>query len=231
MCGRFALDTIEERLLEAFQISDSLGYVPSWNIAPTQNLLAVRATPNGRGPARLRWGLVPRWAPDPSLGGRMINARSETAAEKPTFREAFALRRCLIPATGFYEWKKTPSHPARPYYFRPARGGVMALAGVWESWKRARGKPALETGAILTCAANDDVRGVHDRMPVILPPHVWDAWIFGADTAAAGQLLRPAEAGTLERVPVATRVNAPSNDDPDLVRAIEEECPDPGLFG
>src|ERR671916_3384872 len=164
MCGRYTLSTPAGRLAEEFRLDDAVEIPPSYNVAPTQQVATVLEE-EGRHLEMLRWGLVPSWADDPGIGARMINARSETAAEKPSFRSAFRERRCLIPADGFYEWKRE-NGAKQPYYFHMQEGRPFAFAGLWESWNR---EGEIRSCAILTTQANDVVGEIHERMPVILP--------------------------------------------------------------
>jgi putative SOS response-associated peptidase YedK len=181
MCGRYALHSSPEVVALAFGLAEVPAYAPRYNIAPTAKLLVVRKGSGGAQAAQVRWGLVPRWAKDPSMGARMNNARAETAAEKPSFREAFRRRRCLIPANGFYEWK-AEGGIKQPYYIHPAGGVLFAFAGLWESWSDPRGgQPPLETCAILTTDANQTMAAVHERMPVIVSPVEYSAWLSGGD--------------------------------------------------
>lgn len=214
MCGRFTLAARPEELLEGF-----LDYkppeeppTPRYNIAPTQQALVI---PNDGSDQmqRMRWGLVPFWAKDVSIGSRMINARSETIQEKPAFRHAFKKKRCLVPADGFYEWR-TEGKAKQPFHITVKDGKPFAMAGLWEAWGPKDEEP-LRTFTILTTSANDLVRSLHDRMPVILPHEAWKRWL---DPATEPEALRdllvsyPAEAMSLR--PVSTTVNSVKNDSP-----------------
>ena len=170
MCGRFALFTSPEALARLFGVAEAPALEPRYNIAPTQNIAAVRIAPEGKARewALLRWGLVPFWAADPRIGSRLINARSETAAEKPAFRHAFRLRRCLVPADGFYEWQRL-ARERRPYFIRLRERETFAIAGLWEEWRGPEGV-AIASCTLLTTEANALMRPLHDRMPAILPP-------------------------------------------------------------
>src|ERR671917_2228509 len=168
MCGRYTLTTPVERLAEEFGFeASSVELPPNYNVAPTQQVAAVLEEGGERRLEVLRWGLIPSWADDPGIGSRMINARSETAPEKPSFRKAFRERRCLLPADGFYEWQRTDDGK-QPYHFRMKDGRPFAFAGLWESWKGAGENGGLRTCTILTTAPNEAVAGVHNRKPVIL---------------------------------------------------------------
>src|SRR5215217_3961884 len=167
MCGRYTLTTPVEILAEEFGLSGPLPEIPpSYNVAPTEQVAAVIAGDGGRRLEMLKWGLIPAWADDPEIGSRMINARSETAHEKPSFRRAFGERRCLIPADGFYEWQRT-NGTKQPYYIHMEDGRPFAFAGLWESWSKG-GEGEIRTCTIHTTEANALVGEVHDRMPVIL---------------------------------------------------------------
>lgn len=219
MCGRFALGVPPYNIVQLLNMEDLVDFRPRYNIAPTQMIPAVVRGDDGATFASLRWGLIPSWAKDPGIGARMINARAETVAEKPSFRAAFGHRRCLIPATGFYEWARLPEG-RKPYYARLADSEVFAFAGLWERWRGETGEIASCT--IITTAANDLMRPVHDRMPVILPPDEYRRWL-GLETATptdcAEMLARyPSEAMILH--PVSTIVNSPQNDGPELILPV-----------
>lgn len=218
MCGRFAFYSPKEAVEALFGVGLGAPVHARWNIAPGAEVLALRqAEGPGVAPARLHWGLVPFWAKDPAIGQRMINARLETLAEKPAFRQALARRRCVILADGFYEWRTDPGGKT-PCYIHRRDGAPMALAGLWERWER--GESPLETCTIVTLAALPPVRGIHDRMPAILDPVGTRAWIGPLD-GPPGELLAalaPLAAASLECVPVGRAVNNPRNEGPDLVR-------------
>ncbi len=216
MCGRYTLATPVGRLAEEFGFdSSSTEFRTSYNVAPTRQVPVVLAEGGKRRLEMLRWGLVPSWADDPGIGARMINARSETAPEKPSFRRAFRDRRCLIPADGFYEWKRE-NGGKQPYYFRMQGGRPFAFAGLWESWTK---DGEIRSCAILTTAANEVVAGIHDRMPVILPSRHYEAWLDPeAERDELTDLLVPYPGDDLETYPVSRFVNSPGNDDP---RCIE----------
>jgi putative SOS response-associated peptidase YedK len=236
MCGRFTLRTPLSVLISHFDLDvgadrQLLLFGPRYNIAPTQEILAIRTDPqNGRRlPAMLRWGLVPSWAKELASGPPMINARGETLAEKPAFRTAFRSRRCLIPADGFYEWRKPPDGgrgKKQPFYIHRPDHAPFAFAGLWETWKAkpAADEPALviESCTIVTTAANNTLNELHDRMPVILAPGDYAAWLDPTrqDTAGLQNLLAPCGEHELVAEPVGTHVNRATNDDP---RCIEPE--------
>ncbi len=215
MCGRFALFAPSSSIAEVFGVAlpDLPELVPRYNIAPTTGVLGVRRDGTARVAATFRWGLVPRWAPDLKGGARMINARAETARTKPAFRDAFARRRLLIPASGFFEWR-TEGKQKWPHFFSAADGAPLAFAGLWETWSK--GDAPVHTATILTTSASAVVAPLHDRMPVILALADFDAWLDPTtplDEAEA--LLRPAD--HLVARPVSQDVNSVRNDGPHLV--------------
>jgi putative SOS response-associated peptidase YedK len=220
MCGRFTIFADPERLAERFQASlPEAGLRPRYNAAPTQYLPVIL----NQGPPAiqlLQWGLVPFWAKDPSIGSRMINARSETLAEKPAFRAAFKQRRCLVLADGFYEWQKTPGGK-QPMRIALASGEPFALAGLWETWDAPDGS-ALRTFTIVTGEPNELVAPIHNRMPAILLPEHEALWLDNAAEPAIWQaILRPYPADLLTVYSVSRRVNFVGNDDAGLVMREE----------
>ncbi len=232
MCGRFTLRASAHDLAAAFGVDLRANLAPRYNIAPTQPVAVLRAGMSagagagGEGaPARafalLRWGLIPAWARDPSIGARMINARAETLAEKPAFRTAFRARRCLVLADGFYEWEKAADGTRQPWFIHRADDAPFAFAGLWERWRGADGA-AVESCVIVTTAANARLAPIHERMPVIVPPEAYDSWLdcrrWPPERVAA--LLRPAPDEALVAHRVSRRVNAPANDDPACVAAL-----------
>jgi putative SOS response-associated peptidase YedK len=229
MCGRFTSQSSPDRLAEHFgaelAAEEDLG--ARYNVAPTDDVYVVAEHGGVRRLGTQRWGLVPFWADDPSVGARMINARSDTVASKPAYRRAFAKRRCIVPADGFYEWKAVPgARRKQPYLVRRRDGAPLALAGLWEVWRdRGAGDDGerLTSCVIVTTDANELLRPVHDRMPVVLEPDVWDVWLDpdNDDLEELQALLVPAPEDLLELVPVSTRVNDVRNDGPDLVEPVE----------
>jgi putative SOS response-associated peptidase YedK len=220
MCGRFALFSPEEILAAMFGLEGAGFPPPSYNIAPSRAVAAVRIAPEGRAGRELvllRWGLVPSWAKDPAIGNRMINARAETAPEKPAFRSAFRRRRCLVPADGFYEWREAGARK-QPYFVRMADGKPFAFAGLWERWEGPAGE--VVSCALLTTGPNDLLAPIHDRMPVILSSADYGPWLDPENQAAATllPLLRPFPPDAMVAFPVRTLVNSPAADDP---RCIE----------
>jgi putative SOS response-associated peptidase YedK len=216
MCGRYTLSTPVGMLAEEFGLGGNLPELPaSYNVAPTQEVPAILGSDGGRRLELLRWGLVPAWADDPQIGARMINARSETAAEKPSFRRAFRGRRCLIPADGFYEWQKAPGGK-QPYHIHMKDRRPFAFAGLWESW--GKGDDEIRSCAILTTRANALVGEIHDRMPVILDHDAYDVWLDPAsERDELAGLLAPFPEEEMEAYPVSRLVNSPRNNDPRCV--------------
>ena len=194
MCGRFTLARQAVEVAEAFALPGVPELFPRYNVAPTQSVFVVRLAEGRRAGSLLRWGLLPPWATSPKDGPPLINARSETVAEKPAFRSAFKKRRCLVPADGFFEWK-ADGPKKLPHYF--TAGGLFAMAGLWESWRGPAG--VIESVAVLTTTANEMVRDFHERMPVILPPVAYGSWLDG-DTGpdALLKLLQPFHASLME---------------------------------
>jgi putative SOS response-associated peptidase YedK len=222
MCGRFVRKTPITVLARDFLFPEhQTEAAPRFNIAPTQTVAAVRAADNPmkRELAWLRWGLIPSWADDPKIGYRLINARAETAATKPSFRSAFRQRRCLIPADGFYEWQKSDGKK-QPHFFHLKDDKPFAFAGLWEHWER-EGE-IIESCTILTTEANELLRAVHDRMPVILGTSDHDRWLDPAVQKAEmiEPLLRPYPAEAMTSYPVSTQVNNPRNENPKCLEAV-----------
>ncbi len=227
MCGRFTLTLTPEETSQLLALdvalNAELGLRPRWNIAPGQDLTtAVQETSDAPRTLRnLNWGLVPRWSHGPAGGIRPINARCETVADKPTFRDAFRRRRCLMPADGFYEWQRQGGKK-QPWFFRLKDEPGFAMAGIWETWTSPEGTP-LHTCALLTTAANDLMRPVHDRMPVILHRADYRNWLAAPPDAAPGlhDLLRPFPADLMTAWPVAALVNNPRHDGPELSEPLK----------
>ena len=216
MCGRFNLTTPTEGLRALFGFDELPNLPPRYNIAPTQEVAAVRLSGAARRPAfaLLRWGLIPAWAKDASIGSRMINARAETAAEKPAFRDAFRRRRCLIPATGFYEWEKRSDGSRQPWHITLEGGVPFAFAGLWDHWSAPDGSE-VESCTIVTTGAAASIASIHERMPVILDAPDHSVWLAGTPEEAA-DLLHP-YSGALRSYTVGSRVNSVRNDDASLV--------------
>lgn len=221
MCGRYACYTPADTFAERFGAAGGGAVVPRYNLAPTQASLLCRNAPwagGGREMVALRWGLVPSWAKDLSIGNRLINARSETADTAPSFRKAFAQRRCLIAADGFYEWTKPRSGPHQPWFFRLIGGEPFAFAGLWARWNGSDG--IVDSCTILTTEANEAVGTVHDRMPVIVAPAHYARWMDRKmrDRGALGDILQPYPAQAMEGWPVDRRVNNPKVDEAALIK-------------
>lgn len=217
MCSRYSLTSPPEAVRAYFGTKNALDFPPRYNIAPTQPVVIVRRDHAGdREQHLVRWGLIPSWVKDPRDFTTIINARSETASEKPSFRGSLRHRRCLVPATGFYEWTGKPGQK-RPHLFRPRDGGLFALAGLAEHWVGADGSE-LETMAILTTSANATMEPIHDRMPVIIAPEHFDVWLdcTTGTSKFAETLLMPPPASLLEILDVNPRLNNPRNEGPDL---------------
>ena len=224
MCGRFTLTSPDQDLAVQFNLPAIPSLEPRYNIAPTQLVAAVRETRDGAGRelAMLRWGLIPFWAKDPAIGSRMINARSETAAEKPAFRAAFRRRRCLVLADGFYEWQKQ-NGSKQPYYIRLREGKTFAIAGLWEHWEGPDGD-IIQSCTLLTTPPNELLRPLHDRMPVILHPDRYDLWLDrSVDQPEVLQpLLRPFAEEPMDAYPVSRWVNRPGNEGPQCIEPLPE---------
>jgi putative SOS response-associated peptidase YedK len=243
MCGRFSLYTPPARVARFFGATLAAGVDPdgdpSWNIGPTRDVAGItvdpRHTPAGDGGeaangGRLldvyRWGLIPSWAKDPSVGSRLFNARAETVANRASFRAAFESRRAVIPADGFFEWRKPPTGGRIPHFFHRVDGDLMAFAGLWELWRDPQ-SPAdhggwLRSCTIITTRASQDMDGIHNRMPVVLEPSVLDVWLDpgNGDRHELEDLLRPPAPGTLAHHRVDNRVGNVRNDDSGLVAEV-----------
>ncbi|HMQ38880.1 MAG TPA: SOS response-associated peptidase [Micropruina sp.] len=219
MCGRFIQCTSGDRLAERFHLSAPPDLTPRYNVAPSQPVGAVRGAEGRREWVALRWGLIPAWSPEPRTSYSTINARAETVADKPTYRHAFRRRRCLIPADGFYEWRKIGSGK-QPYCIAPADGEPVAFAGLWERWER--DGQALESCTILVTQANALIAPIHDRMPVILDPADEARWLDPTltDPVAPQALLIPCPPERLRLWPVGVAVNSARHDGPDLMAPV-----------
>ncbi len=217
MCGRYTLRTPNDSLAERFKIDEyPSSILPSYNIAPTQEVAAVVEEDEGRKLELLRWGLIPSWAKDPEIGSRMINARGETVSEKPSFRKAFKARRCLILADGFYEWQKI-DNGKQPYHVRMKDASPFAFAGLWKIWNG--DEDEVRTCAIITTEANDPMSEIHHRMPVILHPDDYETWLDPSfeEKGPLSALLKPYLDDAMETYPVSRRVNRLTNDEPGCV--------------
>ncbi len=221
MCGRFTLSSPADVVARWFQLPTPPPITPRYNIAPTQDVGVVRVASDAspRGFHFLRWGLIPSWASDPAIGNRMINARSETAHAKPSFRAAFRVRRCLIPADGFFEWKKEGSAKT-PQFISAAEGGLLAFAGLYESFQG--GGETIESCTILTVPPNELLAPIHNRMPAILGRADYDAWLDPTNQAVDSlrALLAPCPASNLAVRPVDAYVSNPRNEGPRCIAPI-----------
>lgn len=225
MCGRYTLTSSGEEVADLFGLLEIPAIPSRYNMAPTQEAAVVRVPEPGapRELAFLRWGLVPYWAKDVTIGNRLINARAESVAEKPSYRSSFRKQRCLIPTSGFYEWKKE-GKAKQPYLIRRKDRRPFAFAGLWSRWKDPERGP-LDTFTILTTDANDRIRELHDRMPVILAPEDFDLWLDPKvqDGARLQPLLVPLAGDDLELVRVSKLVNSPANDLPNCIEPLVED--------
>jgi putative SOS response-associated peptidase YedK len=220
MCGRFVLTTTTDQIQQSFGVEDVPSIASRYNIAPTQNVLVIRQNGGGsRYAGMLRWGLIPHWAKDPAIGNKMINARSETAHEKPSFRNPIRYRRCLIPASGFIEWSQE-NGSKQPWYIHRKDGAPLAFAGIWDAWKRPEG--TIDSCSILTTSANTLVAKIHDRMPVILSASEYDQWLDRQITEAKQleTLYAPFPSDLLEAIPISTNINNPRHDSPDCLEPL-----------
>jgi putative SOS response-associated peptidase YedK len=231
MCGRYRLSKTEKYLLEHFGVRsrEDFEWKPRYNIAPTDQVPVIRQDKDQpqRSITSMRWGLIPYWAKDASIGAKMINARAESLTEKPAFKDAIERRRCLVPADAFYEWKKTSKGTKivrRPFLIRMKNDEAFAFAGIWDRWKSPEGKLVLSV-SILTTDANPLVRDVHDRMPVIVSREHYDVWLDPKfrDVKALEEILKPYDPREMEKLPVSDRVNSVKNDDPECASPAAEE--------
>jgi putative SOS response-associated peptidase YedK len=218
MCGRFSLTKDEITVNERFRVTGGVTpYIPRFNSAPGQ-LLAVITNEQPDSIQYLRWGLIPFWATNPTIGNRLINARSETADEKPAFKKAFQSRRCLVLSDGFFEWKKSGQSKV-PYYFFLKTHQLFSMAGLWETWKH--NNRVLDTFTILTTTPNRLMKPIHHRMPVILPQNEEENWLKNPDTTDLKKLLKPYPDDETDMYPVSSLVNSPQNDTPAVIRPLK----------
>lgn len=233
MCGRYRLSAKERYLRDHFGLEEDPLWEPRYNIAPTQMVPVLRQA--HKEPKRtfglVRWGLIPYWAKDPSIAFRTINAMSETAVEKPAFRDAMRRHRCLVAADGFYEWKKIGPRGKQAYNFGMVDDSLFAFAGLWDRWRDENGT-AIETCTILTTRPNSVTAEVHDRMPAILSPSDYDLWLDPGitDSSRVGDCLRPFDARLMKKYPVSDRVNRVENDDAECARETKVPPTTPCLF-
>jgi len=225
MCGRYLITSTPEAMRQLFAYLEQPNFPPRYNVAPTQPIPIVRVFEGRRQFALVRWGLIPAWVKDPKTFSLVLQARSDSVLDKPSFKNAMKRRRCLIPADGFYEWNEDTT-PRRPYVVRPKHGGPVAFAGLWESWMGPNGEE-LETAAVITTDANKTLHPIHHRMPVVIPPEAFDFWLdclhVDADMAAA--LLVPAPEDLFEAHEISPAVNRVANDYPGLLEPVRSQAP------
>jgi putative SOS response-associated peptidase YedK len=224
MCGRFSQTLSFEILREYFNLDEGVAFPPRYNIAPSLDVNAVRQEEGQRRLVALHWGLIPFWAKDRKIGYKTLNARSETAHKTPSFRAAFRSRRCLIPASGFFEWEKIKGSK-QPHFIYRVDEQPLALAGLWERWEDKEKGETVESCTILTTAASQPVAGLHDRMPVILEPEDFARWLDPKEqnVERLRQLLQPAAPGTLTHYPVSTYVNRADQEGPECIAPFKEQ--------
>jgi putative SOS response-associated peptidase YedK len=223
MCGRYSLGKTDRVDWGKFGVAPLPNLDPHWNIAPGTDVVAIRECAAGREATLLRWGLIPSWAKDPSIGNRLANARAETAHEKPAYRSAFKSRRCLLPADGFYEWQVVKGEKRKqPWRIEARDGGVLALGALWESWRDPGGE-THETCTVLTVPVNKALAHIHDRMPLIVAPCEFGAWLArDTSTERARELCDPAPEALLAAWPIGLAVNTPTNDDQSVAEPIAQ---------
>jgi putative SOS response-associated peptidase YedK len=224
MCGRFTLTATIDELLDRFDVESFLQeeeYFPSYNVAPSQSVIAVINNGKANKMGFLRWGLIPPWAKDMSIGYKMINARSETLAEKPSFKNAYQKKRCIIVADSFYEWKRIDSKTKIPMRIKLKSDNLFAMAGLWEKWKSPEGKDIFSC-SVITTNANELVKDIHDRMPVILHPIDEKTWLDPSltNTHSLNQLLKPLDPILMDAYEVSPLVNSPKNNSIELIQSI-----------
>ena len=224
MCGRFTLTATIDELMDRFDVESFLQeeeYSPSYNVAPSQSVLAVLNNGKENRMGFLRWGLIPPWAKDKSIGYKMINARSETLAEKPSFKHAYQKKRCIIVADSFYEWKRVDGKIKIPMRIKLKSNHLFAMAGLWEKWKSPEGKDIFSC-SVITTSANQLVKDIHDRMPVILNPIDERTWLDPTltDTQSLNHLLKPLDPNLMDAYEVSSLVNSPKNNSIELIQSI-----------
>jgi putative SOS response-associated peptidase YedK len=221
MCGRFTHRLTWKQIVALYGLTGDQPFElnPRYNVAPSQMVPVVRERDGKRELALLRWGLIPSWAKEASIAYKMINARAEKVAAAPSYRAAFKARRCIIPASGFYEWQQREKGK-QPFLIQAKDGGLLSLAGLWERWEQ--GAEPIETFTIITTTPNELMAPIHDRMPVILEPDAFDAWLAPGASPIAEALLQPYPADKLEVCPISTRANSPKNDDPAIIEPLVE---------
>lgn len=227
MCGRFSNDAKPKQIEKEFnvKVSQKSLFKPRYNIAPAQNIPVILESGGERIVEALRWGLIPGWAKDESIGNKLINARAETLSEKPSFKNAFRSHRCIIPASGFYEWQKAAKGAKQPFYFYLKEKDVFGFAGLFEEWLDRETGEQIETFTIITTEANEILKLVHDRMPVILKPNNYDQWLDAKekDTDKLQKLLKPYLADEMASHAVSRAVNSPGEDSSELIKQLNSK--------
>jgi putative SOS response-associated peptidase YedK len=219
MCGRYVIQSTPAEIITRFGLDECADFGPRYNIPPGTDIPVIRYSPEGKRVLHLlSWGLVPHWSKDPGIGAKLNNARGESVADKPSFRDAFKRRRCLIPASGFYEWK-AEGKIKQPYYISLKSGEPMAMGGLWESWKAPDGI-ILRTVCVVTTSPNSVMEPIHERMPVIVAPENWQSWLSGMHGDVAG-MVAPYRDGEMQAWPVSRRVSKTQDDDAGLIESIE----------
>lgn len=225
MCGRFVQKAKPKEIEKEFslKVKDESIFEPRYNIAPTQNIPAILEKDGERIVESLRWGLIPGWSKDDTFASKLINARAETLSEKASFKNAFRSHRCIIPASGFYEWQKQAKGAKQPFYFYLKDKEVFGFAGLYEQWLDKESGEQIETFTIITTEANEVLKPVHDRMPVILKPKDYDQWLNAKvkDTSKLQKLLAPYPADEMDSYKVSKNVNSPSNDLSELIEKVQ----------
>ena len=221
MCGRYTLASDRKTLAATFGVEQSSTWIPRYNIAPSQLVPTLTGNYDSLVATNLHWGLVPPWAKDRKIGSRLINARAETVAEKPSFRAAFQKRRCLIPADGYYEWVKR-GNVKQPYYISQESRRLFAFAGLWETWSDNQ-EPLYSSCSIITCTASQELAKVHDRMPVVIESSDYHQWLDKqSNTKELIELLKPTRNGTFRAFPVSTFVNSPAREGPICITPLHQ---------
>lgn len=219
MCGRFSFSPLSKVIEDRFDVKVDSSYKPRYNSAPSQNLAVISNLEPGK-LSYFRWGLIPFWAKDSKIGYRMINAKSETITEKPSFKNSFKRKRCLVLSDGFFEWKKTGDKEKIPYRILMNDENLFAMAGIWDSWKDKQGE-LINSFSIITTRPNELMENIHDRMPVILDRENEKVWLEDTPTDDLMELLHPFPAGKMTAYPVSKLVNSPANDRPEILERVE----------
>ena len=222
MCGRFALDISPDRLIAMFGLAKGVDFAPHYNIAPSASVPVIRQSPEGERVADLlRWGLIPHWTKEPSIGNKLNNARAESVTEKPSFRNAYKRRRCLVPASGYYEWQEVPGERKQPWYIRLKYGEPLAMGGLWESWTSPEGE-IVRTFCVMTTGPNEIMKPIHDRMPVIIGAVDWAIWLDPQhnDAELVSNLLAPYATNAMEAWPVSRKVSNAREEGAELIEQV-----------